>query len=416
VEPAAEHLVRIIGCAPGTGSRPRRCWRSSIFVHINLTIDYVYVNQSKSLVDIVGQSDHGYGGLVRLFERGSSVLNIVFYERAYMRGNFSFCLGLLAVAGIAMSGDAWSQTQLSVFPFKPITLVVPFPAGGPSDALARAVSQGMSVQLGQPIIIENLAGAAGTIGLTKVARSPKDGYTLGFGTIGTHVANVALYKKLPYDPVADFDPIGLAGIAPMILVTKSDFPANNLKDFVSFIQAQRPRKLTYGSAGVGSISHYGCVMLMSALKLEATHVPYRGVAPAMNDLMGGQIDFMCDQTTTALPQVAGGKIKAIAVLSRQKLAQLPKAAPASQSGYPDVDLRAWNALFAPKGTPAPVLKRLNEALAAATSDRQLRQQMQVLGVDLPTLETVSPGIVSAMIVLGQRREVPALKARGEYLD
>jgi tripartite-type tricarboxylate transporter receptor subunit TctC len=301
------------------------------------------------------------------------------------------------------------------FPTRPVTLIVPFPAGGPSDALARAVALRMAKDLGQPMVIENIAGASGTIGLSKMARSASDGYTLGFGTIGTHVANVALFKKLPYDPVADFDPIGMAGSAALILVAKSGLPASTLSEFIAYAQANKD-KMFYGSAGVGSISHYGCVMMLSALKLNIAHVPYRGVAPAMNDLMGGQVDFMCDQTTTALPQVAGGRIKALGVLSREPLKQLPGVATLASLGHSDVDVRSWNAIFAPKGLPKAVLARLNKSLATAVADPELRTQMAAVGVELPAAETVSPGVVSDFIALGLRRDVPALKARGEYID
>jgi tripartite-type tricarboxylate transporter receptor subunit TctC len=269
--------------------------------------------------------------------------------------------------------------------------------------------------LGQPVVIENISGASGTIGLSKMVSAAPDGYTLGFGTNGTHVANVALFKKMPYDPIADFEPIGMAGGAALILVAKSGLPVNNLKDFISYAQANKA-KLTFGSAGVGSISHSGCVIMLSELKLEVTHIPYRGVAPAMNDLMGGQIDFMCDQTTTALPQLAGGKIKALGVLSKQPLKQLPGVATLASLGYADVDVRSWNAIFAPKGTSKDVVAVLNRALAAAVGDPEFLAQMSAVGVDLPTSETVSPSVVSATIKLGLRRDVPALRARGEYFD
>jgi tripartite-type tricarboxylate transporter receptor subunit TctC len=315
-------------------------------------------------------------------------------------------------AAIAVAAPLLAHAQ--AFPSRPITLVVPFPAGGPSDALARAVAQPMGQKLGQPVVIENVGGAGGTIGLAKVAKAAPDGYTLGFGTIGTHVANVALYKKLPYDPIADFQPVGLAGSAPMLLVARADLPASSLQDFVAWL-ALEPTKASYASAGVGSISHFGCVMLLSALKRDVTHVPYRGVAPAINDLMGGQVDFMCDQTTTALPQVAGGKIKAVAVLSSTKLPELPGVPTAASLGY-DLDLKSWNALFLPKATPAPVARRLVEALAAAMADPQLRKQMEAVGVVLPRPEQVNPAEVTGLIQLGLQREVPALKARGQYLD
>lgn len=232
---------------------------------------------------------------------------------------------------------AWGQGALAqagaAFPARPVTLVVPFPPGGPSDALARAVAQKMGEHLGQPLVIENLGGANGTIGLNQARKAAADGYTLSFGGIGTHVVNVALYRKLPYDPVADFAPVGPAGAAPMLLLARANLPASDLRQFADWLKRNQAAA-SYGSAGVGSISHYGCVLLLSALGQSPTHVPYRGIAPAMNDLMGGQTDFMCDQTTTALPQIAGGRIKAIAVLGTQRLAQLPGTAASAEAGHP----------------------------------------------------------------------------------
>jgi tripartite-type tricarboxylate transporter receptor subunit TctC len=301
------------------------------------------------------------------------------------------------------------------FPEKQLTLIVPFPAGGPSDALGRAVAQAMAAHLKQSIVVENIGGASGTIGLTKLLKAPADGYSLGFGTIGTHVANVALFKHLPYDPVADFEPVGLAGMASTLLVAKLGLPASNLQDFVTYARANR-EKLTYGSAGVGSISHYACVLLLSNLKLNITHVPYRGVAPAMNDLMGGHVDFMCDQTTTALPQVLGGTIKAIAALSNQPLPQAPQVSTAAAAGYPGVNLRPWNAIFVRKGTPAPVRQKLNDALRAALVDPDVIRQMTAVGVELPRGADLEPGAVSALIAQGLEHDVPVLRAKGEYLD
>ena len=316
----------------------------------------------------------------------------------------ALCAGLLATTGaIAQS-----------FPTRPVTLIVPFPAGGPSDALARAVAQKMAAPLGQPIVIENLGGANGVIGLTKAGKAAADGYTISFGGIGTHVANLALYKKLAYDPVADFAPIGPAGAAPMLLLARADLPANDLREFGAWL-AKHKDKASYGSAGVGSISHYGCVLLLSSLGQNATHVPYKGVAPAVNDLMGGQTDFMCDQTTTALPQIAGGRIKAIAVLSGTRLAQLPRAATAAEAGHA-LDVRSWNAFFAPRGTPQPVLAKLTGALQQAVADPALRKQMEGLGVDLPAPADATPAAVTALIARGIRDDVPALKAKGQYLD
>jgi tripartite-type tricarboxylate transporter receptor subunit TctC len=319
------------------------------------------------------------------------------------------------LAALFAVGLNMSAATAQVFPEKQLTLIIPFPAGGPSDALGRAVAQAMAAHLKQSIVVENIGGASGTIGLTKMIKAPADGYTLGFGTIGTHVANVALFKKLPYDPVADFEPVGLAGMASTMLVAKMELPASNLPDFVTYARANR-EKLTYGSAGVGSISHSACVLLLSNLKLNITHVPYRGVAPAMNDLMGGHVDFMCDQTTTALPQVLGGTIKAIAVLGDQPLPQAPKVSTAAAAGYPDVNLRSWNAIFLRKGTPAPIRQRLNEALRAALADPDVTRQMTAVGVELPQGAYLEPGAVTALIVRGLEHDVPVLRAKGEYLD
>ena len=324
--------------------------------------------------------------------------------------NVKQCLASLA-ACLLFAGQAAAQ---QAFPAKPLTLIVPFPAGGPSDALARAVAQGMAADLKQTVVVENIGGASGTIGLTKLVNAASDGYTMGFGTIGTHVANAALFKKLPYDPLASFAPIGLAGTAPLLLVAKAGLPVSNLKEFVAYADAHKAG-MTYGSAGVGSISHYACVVLLSALKQNITHVPYRGVAPAMNDLMGGHIDFMCDQSTTALPQIAGGKIKALAVLSDKPLPQLPGVATAASAGY-DVNLRSWNALFVPKATPPAVVARLNEALRAAVADPALVKQMEAVGVDLPSSDALAPATVTDLIARGLEKDVPALRARGEYLD
>ncbi|WP_198087090.1 tripartite tricarboxylate transporter substrate-binding protein [Variovorax sp. E3] len=321
--------------------------------------------------------------------------------------------GLLALTA-AFAVHAPALAQANAFPQRPVTLIVPFPPGGPSDALARGFALHMGKQLGQPVIIENVAGAGGTIGLTKVAKAAPDGYTLGFGTIGTHVANVALYKKLPYDPEKDFLPVGLAGSAPMLLLARADLPANDLKEFVAWLGTHKA-KASFGSAGIGSISHYGCVLLLSALKQNVAHIPYKGVAPAMNDLMGGQTDFMCDQTTTALPQVAAGKVKALAVLSATRLTQLPKTGTAAEAGLA-LDVRAWNAIFAPRGTPEPAMARLRAALADTAADPEFRKQMLAVGVDLPGADALQPAAVSALIARGLRDDVPALKAKGDYLD
>jgi tripartite-type tricarboxylate transporter receptor subunit TctC len=302
----------------------------------------------------------------------------------------------------------------AAYPERSVTLIVPFPAGGPSDVLARAVAQRMGNKLGQPVVVENAGGAGGTIGIEKVAKSKADGYTLAFGTIGTHVINTAVYRKLPYDPIASFEPVGLLGSAPIVLLGKAGLSPNNLREFAKFV-GENKGKLSYGSAGIGSISHYGCLMMLSALNADVTHVPYRGAAPAMNDLLGGQIDFMCDQSTTAIPQASSGRVKPIAVLTREKLDQLPDISTAAATGY-DLDLRSWNALFAPKGTPPEVMMRLIQALGETLKDPELRAQMQKVGVDMPTPAQSTPATVAAYIQLGLKNIVPVVKSKAQYLD
>ncbi|MBK5962012.1 hypothetical protein CCR97_28005 [Rhodoplanes elegans] len=325
-------------------------------------------------------------------------------------------LGLTAASLPAAAQEASKDAgKEGAFPARPITLVVPFPAGGPSDALARAVAHGLAETLKGTVVVENIAGAGGTIGLGKVAAAAPDGYTLGFGTIGTHIANVALYKTLPYDPATSFVPIGLAGTAPMLVVVNPALGVSDLKGLKARIAA-KGAKTTYGSAGIGSISHFACVILLAAMKEPATHVPYRGIAPAMNDLVGGHIDFMCDQPTTALAQVTSGKVKAVAVLSDDTVPQLPGLQTVAQAGYPQVSFRSWSAIFAPKGTPPALAARLNAALRETLTDPALRAKMQAVGVDLPQGDDLAPAAVSKLIADGVARDVPALKALGAALD
>ncbi len=253
---------------------------------------------------------------------------------------------LFAALCLCASASAFAQA----FPEKPVTLVVPFPPGGPSDSLARQVAQKACARLGQNMLVENVAGASGSIGTGRVARARPDGYTLAFGTIGTHVANVALYKSLPYDPAKDFEPVALLGGAPLVLVANAALPASTFAEFIALARRDTA-KLHYGSAGPGSISHLGCLVLMSEMKTDIQHVPYKGVAPAMTDLIGGQVQFMCDQTTTALPQVKSGKLKLLAALVSSRVAVIPDTPTAAEAGFPGVNVRSWNGVFAPKATP-----------------------------------------------------------------
>jgi tripartite-type tricarboxylate transporter receptor subunit TctC len=329
----------------------------------------------------------------------------------FMKKSFLNQFTLATVLALA----AMTANAQTGYPNKPITVIVPFPAGGSTDAAGRLMLNAMSKALGQNLVVENVAGASGTIGMGRLMRANPDGYTIGVGTIGTHVIVPALSKKPPYDAIAQFDPIGLVGSAGMTLVTRPNMPAKNLKEFVSYLQANKG-KANYGSAGIGSMAHYGCVMFLSSIGVDVTHVPYRGTAPAMTDLMGGQIDFVCDQPTGTAQLVSGGKVKGMAILSNEKMPQLPGVPTAASQGYKDTNVRVWTAMFAPKGTPPDIIKRLNDAMVAASKDPQVRSQAAAMGLDLPADFTSSPGSVSALIVIGNRKDAPLLQARKEYLD
>lgn len=330
----------------------------------------------------------------------------------HARGLLWRLLGLPALLAMTMGASAHAQTD---YPNKPITMVVPFAAGGPTDVIARAIAAPLGQRLGQPVNVVNQTQGGFTAVLAQGARAPADGYTLSVGHVGSHVVSSAVYRNLPYDPVASFDAVGLLNLAPIVLVVRSDSPLRNVKDFVAAAKARKD-SLKYGSAGLGSVSHYGCAMMLSSIGADVQHEKYRGAAPAQKDLLDGKIDFMCDQSQSVIPQIRDGKLRALAILSKQKLPQLPGVPAATEAGFRDLDLRAWNALFAPKGTPQAVIGKLNAALQDVFADERLRAQMRDLGVDLPTPETGPPGILSVFIAIGQRRDVPVIRAKGEYLD
>jgi tripartite-type tricarboxylate transporter receptor subunit TctC len=322
---------------------------------------------------------------------------------------------LSAFCALALASAGFSALAQGTFPSKPINVIVPFPAGGSTDNTARVVMAALSKQLGQNIVIENIGGASGVVGMNRLIRAQPDGYTLGIGTIGTHVIVPALSKKAPYDAIANFEPIGMIGSAPMTVVTKPGLPTKNIAEFAKYLQANKD-KVSYGSAGIGSMAHYGCIMFLSSLKIDVTHVPYRGTAPAMTDLMGGQIDFLCDQPTATITHIKGGKVKGLAVLGNQKLPQLPDLPTAASQGYKETDVRVWTGLFAPKGTPPEIIKRINDGLVKVYEDADLKQKAKEMALDLPSQFTSSPGALSAMIVIGARKDAPLLQARKEYLD
>lgn len=297
------------------------------------------------------------------------------------------------------------------FPSRQITIVVPFAAGGPSDAMARLVAQGIGEKVGGRVIVENVPGAGGTIGSARVSRADPDGHTLVFGNIGTHAANAGLYKSLPYNPETDFEPVALIASVPFVVASRRALAAESFADFRA-LAAAKHGGLTYGSAGVGSASHLACLLLDAAMGARAQHVPYRGVAPAMNDLVAGQIDFMCDQTVTMIPQIKGATVKPLAVMSRARVAQLPELPTVIEGGLGGAEVEAWNALFAPRGTPSAIVDRLFGLIWNAVTAPAIRTRFEDLGAVIPMKDAADPQALRAHVAAETRKWVPIIRNAG----
>jgi tripartite-type tricarboxylate transporter receptor subunit TctC len=274
------------------------------------------------------------------------------------------------------------------FPSHPITIMVPFAAGGPSDAMARILGDRMKTLLGQPLVIENVTGAGGSIGVGRVVRSPADGYTIGFGHLGTHVANGAVYK-LGYDLVADLEPIVMLPSNPMIVVSKNDVPAKTLNELLAWLKS-RPEPVTAGTAGLGSGSHIAGLYFENATGIKLQFVPYRGTAPAMNDLVAGQIDVIIDQTSNSINQVRAGNIRAYAVTDDKRVASAPDIPTTDEAGLPGFHMTLWSGLWAPKGTPKEIVAKLNAAAIEALNDPAVQKQFENLGLQMPPENQLTP--------------------------
>ena len=274
------------------------------------------------------------------------------------------------------------------FPNRAITMVMPYAAGGPGDTITRVFAGAMQKHLGQQIVVDNTAGASGSIGTAKVARARPDGYTLLMIHV-SHATNVAMYKGLPYHPVDDFEPIGRATSGPMVIVTRNDFPARNLNEFVAYVKANGP-KVSLAHAGVGSASHLCGLMMMNALNVKLNEIPYKGTGPALNDLMGGQVDILCDQTSGTVPSVKGGKIKAYASAGKVRLPQLPEVPAITEAGVEGFDINISFGLYAPKGTPKLVLDQLTSALQKSVTDPEVRQRLEGMGISAVSVDQARP--------------------------
>jgi tripartite-type tricarboxylate transporter receptor subunit TctC len=315
------------------------------------------------------------------------------------------------VAAAAICAAAPSAAAAQNFPARPITLIVPFSAGGTTDVTARIVAEHMSRTLGQQIVIENIAGAGGTVGSTRAMRANPDGYTIEMGQMGTHAAAVALYPNLAYTPDVDFAPIGMVSAIPAIVVARKDFPANDLHTFAAYVKANA-EKLNVAHSGVGSVFFTTGLLLNSILGVKPTMVPFSGGAPAMSALVGGQVDYMSADVPAAVAQVQTGAIKAFAVATRTRNPVLPDVPTAAEAGLPEFQASAWNALFAPKATPAPVLEKLEGALDQALDDAGTRKRLHDLGSDVPDKASRGPRPLAALVRSEIARWTPIIRAAG----
>jgi len=295
----------------------------------------------------------------------------------------------IARIGLTLCAAALAlQAAAQDFPAKPITMVMPYAPGGPGDVITRVFAGAMQKTLGQQIVVDNPAGASGSIGTARVARARPDGYTLLMIHV-SHATNQAMYKGLPYHPVDDFEPIGRATSGPMLIAARNGFPAKNLSEFVAYARANAP-KISLAHAGVGSASHLCGLMLMNALGVKFNEIPYKGTGPALNDLLGGQVDLLCDQTSGTVPSVKAGKIQAYAAAGRVRIPSLPDMPAIAEAGVQGMDINISFGLYAPKGTPKPVLDRLSASLQAAVVDPEVRARLDSMGISAVPVELARP--------------------------
>ena len=296
-----------------------------------------------------------------------------------------------------------------------MTLVVPFAAGGGNDVLGRIVAQPLSEILKQPVVIENVAGAGGMTGGNRVAKAAPDGYTFGLGTVGSHAFNQTLYKRPLYHAANDFAPVAMIADQPLLLVVRKDLPVSNLKEFIAYAKANQGR-MQHGSAGVGSATHLGCLVFNAAIGVDITHIPYKGGAPAMTDLIAGRIDYWCPFSTTAMPQIKGDTVKPIALLSLQRLNVLPDLPTAHEQGLANFEASTWNALFLPKGTPPAIVQKLHNAVVQAVGTPAVRQRLNELGMSPAAPDRRSPEFLAKFIPTEIEKWAAPIKASGISVD
>ena len=316
-----------------------------------------------------------------------------------------------AFAALVSAGQAGAQQ----FPARPVTMVIPFAAGGPQDTIGRVIAQRMSEMLGQQVVVENVGGAGGMTGSKRVADAKPDGYTMVLGSVGTHAQNQTLYKRPLYNVETDFTPVAYLAITPIALITRPDLPVSNLKDFVAYAKANQG-KMQFGSAGAGSATHLGCVVLNTAMGAPMiTHVPYKGTGPAMQDLIAGRIDYLCEIIATAKPQIEGQKVKGVAIMTKDRSPVLPDLATTVEQGL-DVQAYTWSSLFLPKGAPADVVKKLNEAAVDAIATPSVQERLAKLGATVAAPNERSPQWLADFVKSEVKKWEAPIKASGVQVE
>ena len=326
----------------------------------------------------------------------------------YRRRFLQFAAGAAALP--ALSRLAWAQA----YPTRPMTMIVPFAAGGPQDVLGRLLAQRMGEILRQSVVVENIGGAGGVTGSRRVADARPDGYTMGIGSVGTHAQNQSLYKRPPYDPVADFTPVALIAETPVVLIVRKDLPAGNLDEFAAYTR-QNQARMQFGSAGAGASSHIACVVFNHAIGVNPSHVPYRGVALAVQDLIAGRIDYQCEQIVTAKPHIDAGSVKGIAMLTKERSPVMPGLPTALEQGF-DVETYAWTALFLPRRTPEPIVQTLNKAVVESLHTPAVRTRILELGSVVVSDERTSPQYLAGFIKSEIAKWAGPIKASGVSID
>ena len=318
---------------------------------------------------------------------------------------------MAVVALSALSGTAHAQE----WPTRPVTMVIPFAAGGPQDGIGRIVAQRMTELLGQQVVVDNVAGAGGMTGADRVAKADPDGYQFVLGSVGTHAQNQTLYKHPAYNALTDFTPVALIAETPIVLIVRKDLPVNNLQEFIAYAKANQA-KMSFGSAGAGSATHLACVVVNSVMGTDIVHIPYRGTGPAMGDLLGRRIDFICDILNTAKPQIEGGAVKAIAIMTKERSPVLPDVPTGLEQGTQGLEAYTWSAIFLPKGAPAEIVKKLNGAAVQAVKTPEVRDRLQALGAQVVSEEEASPDYLGQFVKSEIEKWAGPIRASGVIVE